>query len=308
MADKASTSKAVCEYAAEINDVGLQIDAFNPPPEPELDEGGGLLGSRYRDSSWLTQTKHDLKFSIDTKMTYAEAESIIPLFFGGGTDSGAGNFTGFTKQQLFSDPAATANKFDLMVDYLHESGKLKKYNDNYLTRVEVTAQDANPLQFLLHFIGTAAPTEPTDSIASPTGASWASAADNTVYINANTYHPDSIKWIFDYHLLYGFPAQLYPLVRGAGEFEVSGEMTFTLNTDVWADLIAIAGTTSTIANLNTVADDGTSGVGFEATKIRITGPWPTISGEGPEEVTHTLGFKGYGSAASMCNAYTKTPA
>lgn len=304
MADKSKRSSVGAEYAMSLKGVGIVANSFTPPAAMEWDDGEGMIGRRFLDNDRSTKNKKDLTMSVGGNFTFAQLKAIHwAIMFPETGGAGAGFFTGFTKKDLDSDPPDVTNQFDLVADYLSASGKVFTWADCFMNMLEIEAPESAPLEVVAEIFGTVEKSEDTASVTAATGATLAHTTDTQLDMGANTYFPKGVKFTINQQLVVDWLNSITPVVTSADIQIVEGELTMTLNTDVWADLLSKLDTNNEIS-LSWKAESGSDGVGLELPTIKFTGPMPTLPKEG--QVTHTLPFRSFGTtAAAVVQAYTK---
>lgn len=286
------------EYSASWGGRTLVLTDFTPPSAAAFADGRGTVGHRYPSRGRRTKTQQELAYSFGLEPTYADVAALMPDFFCGSSGTGTGAWAGYTKLELPSDPSGTTGYADFIIDYSH---KQKTYANSLLNKMTISWSGSDPIKFMFDAIGTVEPTTTSASLGTADDSSIARTADVAVTIGTDTFYPEGGEIGISHNLITrNIIGSIVPKITGADVFECTGNLTFTLNADVWDHLLAQIDSSTGFA-LTMKATAGDYGFGVALTDIILQGPLPSISGEGQH--THSIPFIAAGTSSDMIYGY-----
>lgn len=189
--------------------------------------------------------KKEITGNIVVEPTYALAETMI---------SGTFDTVSGTTYGPASDPTATGNCYDIVTQV---ASTTYTYADCYVNTVKISANESEPVQFDVGLIGLTEAASGTVAAASDTDSPML-MSEATFTIGGDTYSPISMEITFNRNFQTHFMQSTGVSVAGADVMEVSGQMSFTVNSDIMAVLAAAEGDPTSGSEAQFTFTDGAS--------------------------------------------------
>lgn len=232
----------------------------------------GMIGTDKPKNSGRQVVKTDVKGALRIQPSYAHAYALLQAFF--------------DETTLVFTPADDPNAMTAAV-LVDRHVDIYTYAACWLASLEISWQENEPVEWLLELLGTTE-TDAGASIDMSAVPDRMLASDLTVSLASSTYFPVAGRLKFDYDVEERFHQSLTRSSIAARIPKLILELDLDVNSDSFADLMALAGTDTTVDDVTLTFTNGSQVLVIAMPEMVVISPtkWPEQDGTSPKQ--HTI--------------------